>query len=114
MINHVEQTFHLVLHLENFRSGGTNGTMIQHVLSIWGICQLPGEGLSFSLFSILRNKGDTLPYKTNHSSLQDCYDIHYLQQSEILQHLVVQLDSQAFLTFLTYSYTSENFMTTHP
>ena len=48
--------------------------MIQHVLSIWGIWHLPGEGLSFSPFSILRNKDDTLPYKTNHSSLQDYYD----------------------------------------
>ena len=48
--------------------------MIQHVLSIWGIWQLPGEGLSFSPFSILRNKGDTLPHKTNHSRLQDFYD----------------------------------------
>ena len=48
--------------------------MIQHVLSIWDIWQLPGEGLSFSPFSILRNKGDTLPHRTNHSRLQDYYD----------------------------------------
>ena len=32
--------------------------MIQHVLSIWGIWQLPGERLFFSPFSILRNKDD--------------------------------------------------------
>ena len=49
--------------------------MIQHVLSIWGMWQFPGEGFSFSAFSVLRNKDDTLPYKTNHSSLQDYYDL---------------------------------------
>ena len=48
--------------------------MIQHVLSIWGIWQLPGERLSFSPFSILRHKDGTLPNKSNHSSLQDYYD----------------------------------------
>ena len=81
MINHdVDQTFYFVFP-ENFRSGSTNRTMIQHVLSIWGIWQLPGEGLSFSPFSFLRNKDDTLPYKTNNSSLQDYYDCKRLQKN---------------------------------
>ena len=58
--------------------------MIRHVLSIWGIWQLPGERLFFSPFSILRNKDGSLPYETYHSSLQD---------------IVIQLDSPTFLIF---------------